>query len=180
VIGWFTGFFGLFGLTSERDEIAQVGLNVLGLVFACASICCSFMLRPNLSGGGGVHDAGRATSKEPALRAGDGQAQHHPRPESHTRHSETCMCNSCTAGAAAGLNPEKIMRNEWNPSGRPARRARPLSRFRPVNRSLAAAAPPPYSVSRPASQLTFLRSAHASFTRSTMDVSDLRTQTRGS
>jgi hypothetical protein len=67
VIGWFTGFFGLFGLTSERDEIAQVGLNVLGLVFACASICCSFMLRPNLSGGGGVHDDGGDSMKQPLV-----------------------------------------------------------------------------------------------------------------
>jgi len=78
VIGWFTGFFGLFGLTSERDEIAQVGLNVAGLAFACASICCSFMLRPSLSGGddGGDDgdDGGGGSMKQPLVSVRRGAA----------------------------------------------------------------------------------------------------------
>eukprot|EP00469_Lotharella_globosa_P000964 CAMPEP_0167804630 /NCGR_PEP_ID=MMETSP0111_2-20121227/20611_1 /TAXON_ID=91324 /ORGANISM="Lotharella globosa, Strain CCCM811" /LENGTH=285 /DNA_ID=CAMNT_0007701457 /DNA_START=32 /DNA_END=889 /DNA_ORIENTATION=- len=40
--GWFTGFFGLFGL--EKDDISVVWLSVIGLVFALASLLTSFFV----------------------------------------------------------------------------------------------------------------------------------------
>jgi len=43
LVGWFTGFFGLFGL--QKDELAVVWLNVLGLGFALASLLTSFKVK---------------------------------------------------------------------------------------------------------------------------------------
>mmetsp|Transcript_18916 Transcript_18916/g.35685 ORF Transcript_18916/g.35685 Transcript_18916/m.35685 type:complete len:378 (-) Transcript_18916:241-1374(-) len=43
LVGWFTGFFGLFGL--QKDELSVVWLNVLGLVFALGSLFTSFFVR---------------------------------------------------------------------------------------------------------------------------------------
>eukprot|EP00471_Norrisiella_sphaerica_P013378 CAMPEP_0184492260 /NCGR_PEP_ID=MMETSP0113_2-20130426/22723_1 /TAXON_ID=91329 /ORGANISM="Norrisiella sphaerica, Strain BC52" /LENGTH=241 /DNA_ID=CAMNT_0026876953 /DNA_START=382 /DNA_END=1108 /DNA_ORIENTATION=- len=43
LVGWATGFFGLFGL--KKDELTLVWLNVLGLVFALASLVTSLFVR---------------------------------------------------------------------------------------------------------------------------------------
>ena len=58
IIGWLTGFFGLFGL--QPDEIKTRWLNVLGLAFAIAALASSFFIRktpplklPLLVGAGG-------------------------------------------------------------------------------------------------------------------------------
>ncbi|GAB5361143.1 hypothetical protein AAMO2058_000688900 [Amorphochlora amoebiformis] len=47
LVGWCTGFFGLFGL--EKDEIARVWLNILGLCLALTSIGISFFIKPSVS-----------------------------------------------------------------------------------------------------------------------------------
>mmetsp|Transcript_4372 Transcript_4372/g.8754 ORF Transcript_4372/g.8754 Transcript_4372/m.8754 type:complete len:275 (+) Transcript_4372:394-1218(+) len=41
--GWFTGFFGLFGL--KKDEVSVVWLSILGLTFALASLVTSFFVK---------------------------------------------------------------------------------------------------------------------------------------
>mmetsp|Transcript_2908 Transcript_2908/g.6797 ORF Transcript_2908/g.6797 Transcript_2908/m.6797 type:complete len:359 (-) Transcript_2908:199-1275(-) len=43
LVGWFTGFFGLFGL--EKDDLNIVWLNVLGVCFGLASLLTSFFVR---------------------------------------------------------------------------------------------------------------------------------------
>ena len=47
-IGWFTGYFGLFGLPA--DDIHHHGLNVVGLLFALMSLAASFFVNPNTGG----------------------------------------------------------------------------------------------------------------------------------
>jgi len=43
LVGWFTGFFGLFG--TKKDDVAVVWLNILGLILALASLILSFFVK---------------------------------------------------------------------------------------------------------------------------------------
>jgi len=45
LIGWFTGYFGLFGLSSEKDQIDPLWLNLLGLGFATLSLLAAFKVK---------------------------------------------------------------------------------------------------------------------------------------
>mmetsp|Transcript_58716 Transcript_58716/g.137486 ORF Transcript_58716/g.137486 Transcript_58716/m.137486 type:complete len:339 (+) Transcript_58716:42-1058(+) len=60
IIGWVTGFFGLFGLPSERHCLSQPWLNVVGLLLAVCALALSTFIRktvpekPLLPEGGAV------------------------------------------------------------------------------------------------------------------------------
>ena len=46
--GWITGYFGLFGLNEDRPH--DLGLNLVGLGFASASLLASLMVKPETGG----------------------------------------------------------------------------------------------------------------------------------
>jgi glucose uptake protein GlcU len=44
-IGWFTGYFGLFGLNSQKDDIHSLPLDLVGLVFAIFSLVAAINVK---------------------------------------------------------------------------------------------------------------------------------------
>mmetsp|Transcript_63845 Transcript_63845/g.134455 ORF Transcript_63845/g.134455 Transcript_63845/m.134455 type:complete len:369 (+) Transcript_63845:29-1135(+) len=64
VIGWLTGFFGLFGIPSEREDLRSPGLNVVGLGLSLLALLDSTFIKKGATVPNSARDVGNLTSPE--------------------------------------------------------------------------------------------------------------------
>eukprot|EP00939_MAST-03C_sp_MAST-3C-sp1_P002999 g2999.t1 len=65
LVGWFTGYFGLFGLDSERDKIDTLWVNVMGLCLASISLLAAFKIKKKRSLRDGAGDTEEDEDDDP-------------------------------------------------------------------------------------------------------------------
>ncbi|CAE7940661.1 Tmem144 [Symbiodinium necroappetens] len=84
IIGWVTGFFGLFGLPSEQSCLEKPWLNVVGVVLAMCALALSTLVRKSTPQKPLPIDAGRVPPtinedvEESPARAAAGRAKAQP------------------------------------------------------------------------------------------------------
>ncbi|CAK9049440.1 Transmembrane protein 144 [Durusdinium trenchii] len=104
IIGWLTGFFGLFGLQSDQPCLESPGLNVVGLAFAMAALAVSTLIRKTPPQ---KRLLGQGNPPEPAegLAASDAPWDAIPRPDrAQQRGRAKGILASLIAGTCYGLN----------------------------------------------------------------------------